>query len=80
METEVKSHGDTAAAQTDSSDDERNPPESGIMERKLERVPNGRLHLIPVSEDTRGHDTTGMAKFWKQQHHELLQTATRRTM
>ena len=50
------------------------------MERKLERVPNGRLHLIPASEDTRGHGTTGMARFWKQQLHELLQTATRRTM
>ncbi|HEX5515982.1 MAG TPA: hypothetical protein VFX32_00140 [Pseudolabrys sp.] len=23
---------------------------------------NGRLHLIPASEDTRGHGTTGMAK------------------
>jgi homoserine O-acetyltransferase/O-succinyltransferase len=63
-----------------SADDERNPPETGIMERELKRVPNGRLHLIPASEDTRGHGTTGMAKFWKQQLHELLQTAPRRTM
>ena len=63
-----------------SADDERNPPETGIMERELKRIKNGRLHLIPASEDTRGHGTTGMAKFWKQQVQELLQTAPRRAM
>jgi homoserine O-acetyltransferase len=63
-----------------SADDERNPPETGITERALKRVKNGRLYLIPASEDTRGHGTTGMAKLWKQQLQELLQTAPRRTM
>ncbi len=63
-----------------SADDERNPPETGIMDRELKRVKNGRLYLIPASEDTRGHGTTGMAKFWKQQLQELLQTAPRRTI
>ena len=63
-----------------SADDERNPPETGIMDRELKRVKNGRLHLIPQSADTRGHGTTGMAKFWKQQLQELLQTTPRRTM
>jgi homoserine O-acetyltransferase len=43
-------------------------------------VKNGRLYLIPQSAATRGHGTTGMAKFWKQQLQELLQTAPRRTM
>jgi len=62
------------------ADDERNPPETGLMERELQRVKNGRLHLIPASEDTRGHATTGMAKFWKQQLQELLQAAPKRTM
>src|SRR5258708_3225004 len=38
-----------------SADDERNPPELGIMERELKRVRNGRLFLIPASEETRGH-------------------------
>jgi homoserine O-acetyltransferase/O-succinyltransferase len=61
-----------------SADDERNPPETGIMERELERVKDGRLYLIPASEDTRGHGTTGMAKFWKQQLQEQLQTAPHR--
>jgi len=63
-----------------SADDERNPPETGLMERALARVKNGRLYLIPASQDTRGHGTTGMAKFWKQQLQEFLQTAPRRTM
>jgi homoserine O-acetyltransferase len=63
-----------------SADDERNPPETGIMQRELNRVTNGRLYLIPASEDTRGHGTTGMAKFWKQQVREFLATVPRRAM
>ncbi len=63
-----------------SADDERNPPETGIMERELKRVKNARLFLIPASADTRGHGTTGMAKFWKSQVQELLQGAARRPM
>jgi homoserine O-acetyltransferase len=61
-----------------SADDERNPPGLGIMERELKRIKNARLYLIPASEDTRGHGTTGMAKLWKQQLQELLQAAPRR--
>jgi homoserine O-acetyltransferase len=60
-----------------SADDERNPPETGIMEKELKRIKNARLYLIPTSEDTRGHLTTGFAKFWKQQVQDLLSTATR---
>jgi len=63
-----------------SADDERNPPELGILERELKRIRNGRMYLIPGSEDTRGHGTTGMARLWKQQVEELLRTAPRRTM
>ena len=48
-----------------SADDERNPAELGIMERELPRIKNARLYLIPASEETRGHGTTGMARFWK---------------
>ena len=58
-----------------SADDERNPPETGIMERELKRVKNGKLYLIPASDETRGHGTTCLAKFWKQQVRELLETA-----
>ena len=62
------------------ADDERNPPETGLMEREIKRVKNGKLYLIPASEDTRGHGTTGMAKFWKQQLQEFLQTVPKRAM
>jgi homoserine O-acetyltransferase/O-succinyltransferase len=61
-----------------SVDDERNPPETGIMERELRRVTNGRLFLVPASDDTRGHATVYFAKFWKQQLQDLLETAPRR--
>jgi homoserine O-acetyltransferase/O-succinyltransferase len=63
-----------------SADDVRNPPETGIMDRELKRVKSGKLYLIPASDETRGHATTGMAKFWKQQVQELLETAPRRAM
>jgi homoserine O-acetyltransferase len=63
-----------------SADDERNPPELGIMERELKRIKNARLLLIPASEETRGHGTVGMAKFWKQQLRELLESTPRRAM
>ena len=61
-----------------SADDERNPPETGIMEREMKRVKRGRFLLIPASADTRGHGTTGLAKFWTEPVRELLQTAPRR--
>ena len=60
-----------------SADDERNPPELGIMERELKRIKSAKLQIIPASEETRGHGTTSMAKFYKQELHELLLTAPR---
>ena len=61
-------------------DDERNPVELGIMEREIKRVRNGKLYMIPASEETRGHGTTANAKFYKQQLQDLLERAPRRTM
>ena len=55
------------------ADDERNPPELGILEREIKRIKQGRYVLIPGSEDTRGHGTTGLAKLWKHHLGELLQ-------
>ena len=46
------------------ADDERNPPETGVTEAALKRVKNGRLYLIPASTETRGHLTTGNARFY----------------
>ena len=60
------------------ADDERNPPETGVLDREIKRVKNGRVLLIPASEDTSGHGTTGRAKFWAKELGQLLQTAPRR--
>jgi homoserine O-acetyltransferase/O-succinyltransferase len=60
-----------------SADDERNPPETGVMERAMKRVRNGKLYVIPASEETSGHLTTGNAKFYKQHLQELLESAPR---
>jgi homoserine O-acetyltransferase len=48
-----------------SADDERNPPETGIMQAAMRRVARGRLLLIPASAETLGHNTTGNARFWR---------------
>lgn len=63
-----------------SADDERNPPESGIEEAALKRVKNGKLYLIPASDETRGHLTTGMARFYAQQLEDFLRVTPQRPM
>jgi homoserine O-acetyltransferase len=63
-----------------SADDERNPPETGVTDAAMMRVKNGHLYLIPASTETRGHGTTGNAKFYSEQIRQLLQTAPQRTM
>ena len=60
-----------------SADDERNPPEIGVLDREIKRVKNGRVFLIAASENTAGHGTTGQARFWKSELAALLQSAPR---
>src|SRR6185312_6439473 len=52
-----------------SADDERNPHETGVMARLMERLmgrlSGARYYLIPSSTTTRGHGTTGQAALWK---------------
>jgi homoserine O-acetyltransferase len=55
-----------------SADDERNPPEVGVLDREIKRVKNGRVLLIPTSDKTIGHGTTSRAQFWKKELEELL--------
>jgi homoserine O-acetyltransferase len=47
------------------ADDERNPPETGLMQAAMRRVAQGRLLLIPASAETLGHGTTGNTRFWR---------------
>lgn len=65
---------EAAVLAINAADDERNPPETGLMERELKRIKNAKLYLIPASNDTRGHLTTGAAKFYKQQLADFIQS------
>lgn len=60
------------------ADDERNPPELGVLDREVKRVRNGRVLLIPASERTTGHGTTGNARFYRDELEALLRQAPRR--
>lgn len=62
------------------ADDERNPPETGVTAAAMKRIKHARLFLVPASTETRGHGTTGMAKFYKTELDELLKSAPRREM
>jgi homoserine O-acetyltransferase len=57
------------------ADDERAPPELGILEREIRRVKQGRVLLIPTSDETAGHGTTARARLWKTELQELLLSA-----
>ncbi|HUL52822.1 MAG TPA: alpha/beta fold hydrolase [Opitutaceae bacterium] len=55
-----------------SADDLINPPELGILEREIRRVPRGRAVVLPLSDRTRGHGTHTLATLWKDQLERLL--------
>jgi homoserine O-acetyltransferase len=55
-----------------SADDLINPPELGILEREIKRVPKGRAIVIPTSDATHGHGTHTYAAVWKAHLVELL--------
>ncbi|HEY2857131.1 MAG TPA: alpha/beta fold hydrolase [Terracidiphilus sp.] len=48
-----------------SADDYINPPELGIAERLVKRIPRARFILLPISDQTRGHGTHTAAAVWK---------------
>jgi homoserine O-acetyltransferase len=55
-----------------SADDLINPPELGILEREIKRVPHGRAIVIPLSDKTRGHGSHTIASLWKDELVKLL--------
>ena len=55
-----------------SADDLINPPELGILEREIERVPHGRAIVVPFSDKTRGHGSHTVAALWKDELVKLL--------
>ena len=48
-----------------SADDYINPPELGIAEREVKKIPHAKFILIPISDQTRGHGTHTVAAIWK---------------
>jgi homoserine O-acetyltransferase/O-succinyltransferase len=63
-----------------SADDERNPPELGVLEREMPRIKNGQVHIIPGSPETRGHGTTGSeAKLYARQLGDFLASVPKAT-
>jgi homoserine O-acetyltransferase len=60
-----------------SADDLINPPELGILEREIKRVPKGRAVVLPLGPETRGHGTHTLAAVWKRQLEELLSSSAR---
>jgi homoserine O-acetyltransferase/O-succinyltransferase len=56
-----------------SADDLINPPELGILECEIKRVPRGRAIVIPMSDKTRGHGSHTMAGLWKDELVKLLE-------
>ncbi len=57
-----------------SADDLVNPPELGVVERLIKRVPRGRFVLLPISDRTRGHGTHSLPAIWKPYLAEFLAT------
>lgn len=55
-----------------SADDEVNPPELGIVEREIKRVPHGRFIMLPITDETRGHGTHSRPSIWKDYLIEFL--------
>jgi homoserine O-acetyltransferase/O-succinyltransferase len=55
-----------------SADDLINPPELGVLEREIKRVPKGHAVIIPLSDKTRGHGSHTVAALWKDELMSLL--------
>jgi homoserine O-acetyltransferase/O-succinyltransferase len=56
-----------------SADDLINPPELGILEREVKRVPRARAIVLPLSDQTQGHGTHTCAALWKKHLVQLLE-------
>jgi homoserine O-acetyltransferase len=61
-----------------SADDERNPPELGLLERAIERIAKGRMLLVPASAKTAGHGTLLQARFFAAELAALLESTPKR--
>ena len=56
-----------------SADDVINPPELGILEKQIQRVRRGTAVVLPITPETRGHETHSLPAIWKQHLADLQQ-------
>jgi homoserine O-acetyltransferase len=68
---------EAALLAVNSADDLINPPELGILEREIKRVPHGRAIVLPFSVQTHGHGSHTYAVLWKSYLEELLRSPER---
>jgi homoserine O-acetyltransferase len=59
------------------ADDLINPPELGILEREIKRVPHGRAIVMPMSDKTHGHGSHTIAALWKNELAKSLKQTNR---
>jgi homoserine O-acetyltransferase len=55
-----------------SADDQVNPPELGILDTEIKKVPHGRYILLPITDLTTGHGTHSNPSIWGSYLLELL--------
>jgi homoserine O-acetyltransferase len=60
-----------------SADDFVNPPELGLAQREIRKVPHGKFVLLPITDQTYGHGTHTHAAIWKNYLVELLKESQR---
>jgi homoserine O-acetyltransferase len=61
-----------------SADDLINPPELGILESEIGRVPHSRAIVLPLSDKTRGHGSHTVAALWKDELVKLLEETAKK--
>ncbi|MEX2317859.1 MAG: alpha/beta fold hydrolase [Pirellulales bacterium] len=61
------------------ADDLINPPEQGILETAIKRVPRGKAITYPLSDETSGHGTHTNARVWKEHLAELMKDSEPKT-
>lgn len=69
---------EAAVTAVNSADDTINPPELGILQQEVARVPRGKAVVLPISPLTRGHGTHTIAAAWSDLLVELLQRSQAR--
>jgi homoserine O-acetyltransferase/O-succinyltransferase len=55
-----------------SADDQVNPPELGILDREIKKLPQGKYILLPITDKTMGHGTHTLPAIWGDHLRSLL--------